>query len=58
MAHGGDFFQCVNCGITAKLRDPSHGRKQRYCAACAAEINIRKTSDRAMLARQSDISES
>jgi hypothetical protein len=56
MKHGGDFFQCVNCGNPAKLRDPKHGRNQKYCAYCAAEIKTRQNVDSVMRTRKPDIS--
>ena len=41
--YGGTYFECVNCGITVKERNPSCGRKQKYCDACAAEISTRQS---------------
>ena len=36
--HGGDFFDCTNCGITAKIDEPGRGARQKYCRSCAIEV--------------------
>lgn len=36
--HGEPYFECANCGLTEKIRNPSMGRPQKYCPQCAAEI--------------------
>lgn len=36
--HGEPYFECANCGLTEKIRNPSMGRPQKYCLQCAAEI--------------------
>jgi hypothetical protein len=37
---GEPYFECVNCGITVKYNNPQKGRKQKYCKACAEEIDL------------------
>ena len=42
MFHNEPYFECENCGIVTKLRNPKVGRKQRYCEKCATDIAIRQ----------------
>jgi len=43
--NGGPFFECEECGITTKIKNPSRGRPQKYCPACAARIRIQQSSN-------------
>jgi len=52
-AHGGPYFECQNCGITTKYKDPVRGLKQKYCRDCAAEIAIRQRVNSVMRKRAS-----
>lgn len=62
---GGPYFECESCGRTVKFnehkqyqsrkKDCYHGgrgRKQRYCASCAAEIKTRQNVEAVMRYRQ------
>lgn len=49
--YGGPYFECVNCGITVKAQEPGHGRRQKYCPNCAAEIRMRQNIDSVMRRR-------
>ena len=49
--YGGPYFECANCGVTVKAQDPDHGRKQKYCPNCAAEIRMRQNIDSVMRRR-------
>lgn len=42
--HGEPYFECVNCGITEKIKS----NRQKYCHACAAEIETKKAVNRVM----------
>lgn len=53
--HGEPYFECANCGITTKLRDPFQGRKQKYCRDCAIEIHTKQRVDSVM--RRRDVAE-
>lgn len=39
------YMKCQNCGMTVKCSNPSSGRKQKYCAGCAASIQLRQTAE-------------
>lgn len=45
MYHGGDYFTCENCGVTAKFDHPIKGKCQKYCRECASQIAIRQRAD-------------
>lgn len=45
---GGPYFQCVNCGLTVKLQEPSRGRRQKYCPSCAIELHTKQKVDSVM----------
>lgn len=47
-----DFFECEMCGITLKRHKNNIGRKQKYCAGCAAEIHVKQKVDSAMRRRR------
>lgn len=53
--YGEPYFECVNCGITEKIVNPSSGRKQKYCPSCAIEIHTRQKVDSVMRQRNSSI---
>ena len=40
LKYNGDpnYFECENCGITEKIRNPKNGRRKKYCSECAVEI--------------------
>ncbi len=42
MFHGEPYFECQNCGITTKLKDPVHGAGKKYCKECAVEIVMKQ----------------
>ena len=46
--YGGQFFECVNCGLTVKMRDSSRGRPQKYCPSCAVELHTKQKVDSVM----------
>ena len=33
---GEAYFECQNCGLVVKLKDPVRGKNRRYCNACAS----------------------
>lgn len=39
---GEPFFECSNCGITVKYKDPVKGKKQKYCPQCAIQISTKQ----------------
>lgn len=49
---GGPYFICQNCGITEKYSNPEHGRCQKYCKACAAEVRSRQNINSAIQSRK------
>lgn len=51
--HGAPYFECENCGATTKLREPSVGRKQKYCEECAVEIKTKQSVNSVMRRRAS-----
>lgn len=55
---GGDYFECANCGIVTKARNPSTGRKQKYCPACAVEIHTKQVVDAVMRRRYAQVAKS
>jgi len=48
---GEAYFECQNCGITTKLRNPQKCGRQRYCSDCAAQIAMRQRVDSVMRQR-------
>lgn len=40
--YGEPYFECVNCGITVKMQEPSRGRRQKYCSGCAVELHTKQ----------------
>ena len=48
---GGAFFECEECGITTKIKNPESKRPQKYCASCAAKIHTQQKVNSVMKAR-------
>lgn len=42
MYYGEPYFECENCGLATKIRNPGKGRPQKYCPDCAAEVQLRQ----------------
>lgn len=42
---GEPYFECQNCGITAKINDPVKGCKQKYCKECAIKVATKQRVD-------------
>lgn len=49
--HGEPYFECTNCGITEKIKNPSSGRPPKYCPQCAAEIRTKQNVNSVMRRR-------
>lgn len=49
--HGEPYFECVQCGLTDRIKSPSIGRPQKYCPQCAAEIQTKQKVNYAMRRR-------
>lgn len=45
------YFECANCGIIERKNAANKGRKQKYCACCAAEIRTKQNIDSVMRSR-------
>lgn len=43
--YGAPYFECVNCGITVKIQEPTRGRRQKYCPSCAIELHTKQKVD-------------
>lgn len=53
--HGEPYFECRNCGITTKYKNPKSNKsmwQQKYCAACAVEIDTQQRVNSVMRLRQ------
>lgn len=48
---GEPYIECQNCGITAKISDPTKGKRQKYCKECAVEIAIQQRVNSVMRQR-------
>lgn len=48
---GDPYFECSNCGLTDKIKNPSSGRPPKYCPQCAAEIRTRQNVNSVMRRR-------
>lgn len=48
MYHGEPYFECSNCGIVTKIRNPKNSRGQKYCRECAVEVATRQKVNYAM----------
>lgn len=51
--YGEPYFDCVNCGITVKIQEPSRGRRQKYCPSCAVELHTKQKVESVMRRRNS-----
>lgn len=51
MVCGESYFECENCGLVTKIRNPGKGRPQKYCPDCTAEVKIRQTVNSIMRQR-------
>lgn len=40
--NGEPFYECEECGITSKLKNPGIGRPPKYCPSCAAKIQTQQ----------------
>ena len=58
---GEPYFECQNCGITTRYDNPGNKNscaKQKYCRACAAEINIQQIVNSVMRQRDKNCAHS
>lgn len=46
-----NYFECTNCGVIERKNTNHKGRRQKYCASCAAEIRTKQSIDSVMRAR-------
>lgn len=46
--YGAPYFECENCGLTAKIQEPAKGRRQKYCPSCAVEVKTRQNVNAVM----------
>lgn len=49
--HGEPYFECVNCGLTEKINNPSKNHSQKYCKECAVQIHTRQRVNSVMRLR-------
>lgn len=49
--YGEPYFDCINCGITVKIQEPSKGRRQKYCPSCAVELHTKQKVESVMRRR-------
>lgn len=49
--HGEPYFECMHCGLTDKIKNPTNGRPQKYCPQCAMEIRTRQNVNSVMRRR-------
>lgn len=49
--YGEPYFDCVNCGLTVKIQEPTRGRRQKYCPSCAIELHTKQKVDSVMRRR-------
>lgn len=54
MYHGEPYFECRNCGLVTKHKDPKNIRNKRYCSDCASEIHMRQMVNSVMRQRQKE----
>lgn len=52
MYHGEPYFECTNCGLTTKIKNPDNNRKPKYCAECASKIHMQQIVNSVMSRRQ------
>lgn len=50
--HGGNFFECENCGIVTKQND-CRSNKKKYCDKCSLEIRIKRSAESMLKHRNS-----
>ena len=48
---GEPFFECEECGIVTKIKNPSSGRPQKYCSNCAVKIRTIQNINSVMRSR-------
>ena len=56
--YGEPYFECANCGIVTKYKDPDNirsTRQQKYCASCAVKINTQQRVNSVMRAREKSV---
>ena len=49
--YGEPYFDCANCGLTVKIREPSKGCRQKYCPSCAVELHTKQKIESVMRQR-------
>lgn len=49
---GGDFYECVNCGLITKYVKKERGRMPKYCPDCARDIHLRQMVEAVTLMRK------
>lgn len=52
--HGEPYFECTNCGIVTRYKNPANKKsiwKQKYCESCAIEIDTRQSVNSVMRQR-------
>jgi len=50
--HGEPYFECQNCSIVDKIKDPIYNKNQKYCTSCAMEVHIKQTVNSVMRQRE------
>lgn len=45
---GEPFFECQECGLVTKVKNPGNGRPPKYCPACAAKIRTQQNVNSVM----------
>lgn len=51
MYYGGDFYQCEECGIVSKIKNPGVGRPPKYCPSCASKVRTKQNVNAVMRSR-------
>lgn len=51
--HGEPYFECVNCGLTEKIKETVKGRPQKYCSQCAVDVHLKQRVNSVMRQRES-----
>lgn len=52
MMHGEPYYECKNCGLTVKMKNPNTKKKPMYCNACASMIAARQSAESVYRLRQ------
>lgn len=52
---GEPYFECANCGITEKIREPGKGRPQKYCPSCAVQVRTQQNVNAVMRRKETVI---